>query len=342
MESSEYPAFFQMLIEGKAVHTNYSTHPNLKILGPIEGRFFHADVCILGGLNEQVFPPVSEVGPWVNRPMRQKLGLPDSESKIMLMTHDFIHACCSPKVILTRATKVAGTPTVPSRFIERLQVLAEVNGIPLKTYQAHLATLMDTPATKEEVVRPAPCPPVDIRPTELSVSNIENLKRNPYAIYAKYILKLRPLNELGNPNKAIIYGNVVHRVLSKYLEESPYADDKEKLTNFFKNEIKKTVLGMADQLFYISQFEQMILFFLNEQREAQKARTKSISEIKGKIVFEDIKRPFTLTARADRIDITPNCGTTVIDYKTGTPPSFKEVASGNSPQLSLEALILSK
>ena len=342
MDSSEYPTFFQMLIEGKSVHTNYGTHPNLKILGPIEGRFFHADVCILGGLNEQVFPPVSEVGPWVNRPMRQKLGLPDSESKVMLMTHDFMHACCSPEVILTRATKVAGTPTVPSRFIERLQVLAEVNRIPLKTYQAHLAALMDTPTTKEEVLRPAPCPPAEIRPTELSVSNIENLKRNPYAIYAKYILRLRPLNELGNPNKAIIYGNVVHEVLSRYLENTPYADDKEKLLSSFKSEIKKTVLGIADQLFYTSQFEQMIPFFLNEQKEAKKARIKSISEVNGKIVFNDIKRPFTLTARADRIDIATNLGATVIDYKTGTPPSFKEVSTGNSPQLSLEALILSK
>ena len=342
IDSSEYPTFFQMLVEGKAVHTNYASHPNLKILGPIEGRFFHADMCILGGLNEQVFPPVSDVGPWVNRPMRQKLGLPDSESKIMLMTHDFMHACCSPEVILTRATKVAGTPTVPSRFIERLQVLAEVNDISLKTYQAHLASLIDTPLQKEEVVRPAPCPPVEVRPIELSVSNIENLKRNPYAIYAKYILKLRPLNELGNPNKAIIYGNVVHEVLSQYLKDTPYANNKEKLINSFKSEIKKTVLSKADQLFYLSQFEQMIPFFLSEQKEAEKTRTKSISEVKGKIVFEDIKRPFTLTARADRIDITPNLGATVIDYKTGSPPKFKEVSSGNSPQLSLEALILSR
>ena len=299
-------------------------------------------MCILVGLNEQVFPPVSDVGPWINRPMRQKLGLPDSESKIMLMTHDFMHACCSPEVILTRAIKVAGTPTVPSRFIERLQVLAEVNKIPLRTYQANLAALIDTPNKKEEVIRPAPCPPVEVRPTELSVSNIENLKRNPYAIYAKYILKLRPLSDLGNPNKAIIYGNVVHEVLSQYLTKTPYDNNKEKLVNSFRNEITKTVLGKADQLFYISQFEQMIPFFLNEQKEAEKSRTKSVSEVKGKIVFDKMKRPFTLTARADRIDITPNQGAYVIDYKTGQVPKFKDVSKGNSPQLSLEALILSK
>ncbi|MBR6231884.1 MAG: PD-(D/E)XK nuclease family protein [Alphaproteobacteria bacterium] len=342
IDSSEYPVFFQSLIANASGHNQYGTHPNLKILGPIEGRFQHADVCILGGLNEQVFPPVTDIGPWVNRPMRQKLGLPDGDSKITIMAHDFMHACCSPKVILTRAVKVGGTPTVPSRFIERLQVLAAVNGIKLKTYQANLATLLDSPNQKEEIVRPAPCPPVEVRPTELSVSNIENLKRNPYAIYAKYILKLRPLNDLGNPNNAIIYGNVVHEVLSKYLKENPYADDKEKLITSFKNEIKKTVLGKADQLFYTSQFEQIIPFFLAQQKELEKTRTKSVTETEGKIVFDEFKHPFTLTARADRIDIAPNQGATIIDYKTGTSPKFKEVSNGNSPQLSLEALILSK
>ena len=125
-------------------------HKNLRILGPIEARFFHTDVCILGGLNEQTFPPLSETGPWVNRPMRQKLGLPDSESKITLMMHDFMHACASPTVILTRAVKVGGTPTVPSRFIEHLQVLAKVNQIDLNTYRANLAVLVDTPSKRQK------------------------------------------------------------------------------------------------------------------------------------------------------------------------------------------------
>ena len=158
IDSSEYPAFFQSLFINSSGHNQYDTHPNLKILGPIEGRFHHADVCILGGLNEQVFPPISDIGPWINRPMRQKLGFPDGDSKITIMTHDFMHACCSPKVILTRAVKVGGTPTVPSRFIERLQVLSEINGIHLKTYRANLAVLVDNPKQKEEIVRPAPSP----------------------------------------------------------------------------------------------------------------------------------------------------------------------------------------
>ena len=342
IDSSEYPAFFQSLISNVSGHKQYGTHPNLKILGPIEGRFHHSDVCILGGLNEQIFPPAADIGPWVNRPMRQKLGLPDGDSKITIMAHDFMHACCSPQVVLTRAVKVGGTPTVPSRFIERLQVLAEINGINLKTYQANLACLVDEPKQKDKIVRPAPCPPVEVRPTELSVSNIENLKRNPYAIYAKYILNLRPLNDLGNPNNAIIYGNVVHDVLSNYLKENPYADSKEKLMTSFKDKIKQTVLGKADQLFYVSQFEQIIPFFLTEQKELEKMRTKSVTEIEGKIVLDKLGRPFTLTARADRIDITPNQGATIIDYKTGMPPTMKELSKGDAPQLSLEALILSK
>ena len=86
IDSSEYPSFFQSLLGQTAGHQNFVTHPNLKILGPIEGRFHHADICILGGLNEQTFPPVAEANPWINRPMCQKLGLPDNDTKITLMT----------------------------------------------------------------------------------------------------------------------------------------------------------------------------------------------------------------------------------------------------------------
>ncbi len=341
IDSAEYPAFFQNLIGQTAGHYKFGMNSNLKILGPIEGRFQHADVCILGGLNEQTFPPVADVGPWINRPMRQQLGLPDGDNKITIMTHDFMHACASPKVILTRATKISGTPTVPSRFIERLQVLAEVNNIAIPTYQANLAILTDTPSQKDEIIRPAPCPPIELRPNELSVSNIETLKRNPYAIYAKYILNLYPLNDLGNPNKAIIYGNVVHKILAEFLKKTPYQEDKTPLILSFKKEIKKTVLTKADQLFYISQFEQMLPFFLAEQQEANRLRVKSITEVQGSIPLKT-NRSFKLTARADRIDLYQNQPAIVIDYKTGSPPSFREVSLGNSPQLSLEALILSK
>ena len=125
----------------------------------------------------------------------------------------------------------------------------------MKTYRANLAILTDTPNKKDVIIRPAPCPPVEVRPTELSVSNIENLKRNPYAVYAKYILNLRPLNNLGTPNKAIIYGNVVHFVLSDFLKKNPNSQDKKALITSFKKEIKKTILGLADHVLYLSQVE---------------------------------------------------------------------------------------
>lgn len=47
--------------------------------------------------------------------------------------------------------------------------------------------------------------------------------------------------------------------------------------------------------------------------------------------------PFTLTGRADRLDLTRDGALAVLDYKTGTVPKDKDVAAGWASQLQLEA-----
>jgi ATP-dependent helicase/nuclease subunit B len=42
-------------------------------------------------------------------------------------------------------------------------------------------------------------PPVESRPRSLSVTEIETWLRDPYAIYAKHVLGLRPLDPLDAP-----------------------------------------------------------------------------------------------------------------------------------------------
>jgi ATP-dependent helicase/nuclease subunit B len=50
--------------------------------------------------------------------------------------------------------------------------------------------------------------------------------------------------------------------------------------------------------------------------------------------------PFTLTAKADRIEPTQDGTAHILDYKTGAAPSQKQVDTGFSPQLTLTAAIL--
>ena len=341
ISTEEYAVLLDMLLQKESARLNYGYNQRIKILGPIENRFTHFDVCLIGGLNEQVFPPMAESGPWLNPSMLQSLNMPTPQSKITTMAHDFMHALASPKVYLTRATKVSGTPTITSRFLERLLALAQVNKIPFPTVYAHLAKLVETPKQKDKIERPAPCPEVSVRPNQLSATNVELLKKNPYAIYAKYILGLKPLNDLGSPSKMSLYGQIVHKTLSEWITLPPQKRLQQNLITLFNELLNQSVLSKADKVFYKIVFEKYIApFIAKNETELRPSLTLTVSELNGRITLPLPSGPFTLTARADRIDISPQKTATIIDYKTGTVPSFQKVIQGNAPQLPIESFIL--
>ncbi len=337
ISTREYPTLFSQMIGFQSAHQSYGYHQRIKILGPIEARFTHTDLCIIGGLNEQIFPQLLDAGPWLNRPMREQLHLPDAEAHITNLAHDFMHLASSKEVILSRCIKSNGTPTVASRFIQRLQMVAQVNGLEIPTFRAHLAELVDHPEKEQNIVRPAPCPNAEVRPKKLSVTNVELLKKNPYAIYAKYILSLYPLDDWDNPAKASLYGQAVHDTLS----QMNHLLDDQKAFLVMRENLKKTSLSPSDCLFYESIFKSNVWpFFKNQQEKLSQQKHKTFLEITGQVSFKLKDDDFTLTARMDRVDVTPHQSATVIDYKTGTPPSFSKVVSGLAPQLTLEAWIL--
>jgi ATP-dependent helicase/nuclease subunit B len=339
ISTRQYANFFNTLIGFQQARQPYGYHQRLKVLGPIEARFTHSDLCIIGGLNEQVFPPLADTGPWLNRPMRKQLGMPDAEARITSLAHDFMHVMGSKEVILTRSVKNGGAPTVPSRFLQRLQMTAQINDLQIPTFMAHLADLVDTPDEKQPIVRPCPCPKAETRPTKLSVTNVELLKRNPYAIYAKYILSLYPLDDWDKPAKNAQYGQALHETMAEVINNKSLTENE--ILNFFRQCLKKNLLPKSDCLFYESQFIQNILPFIIQEREALiKERIHSFTEIKGECRFDVSGKPFTLTARVDRIDLTTQHTAKVIDYKTGSPPAFSDVIKGISPQLTLEAWMI--
>jgi ATP-dependent helicase/nuclease subunit B len=65
------------------------------------------------------------------------------------------------------------------------------------------------------------------------------------------------------------------------------------------------------------------------------------AEIRGETSIPlDPERSFVLSARADRIERRRDGSFAILDYKTGQPPTGKQVRMGLSPQLTLEAAIL--
>ncbi|HYN38081.1 MAG TPA: double-strand break repair protein AddB, partial [Rhodospirillales bacterium] len=198
---ADWPELLDVLLAGRVVRPRWGRHPRLAVWGPLEARLQCADVMILGGLNEESWPPATHAGPWMSRPMLQDFGLPLPERRIGLSAHDFCQAFAAPAVWLTRAERREGAPTVPCRWLLRLKALLHDSGWPEASAERaapilHWQRLLDAPATIAPVRPPAPTPPLAARPRALSVTQVETLIRDPYAVYARHILRLRPLDLL--------------------------------------------------------------------------------------------------------------------------------------------------
>jgi ATP-dependent helicase/nuclease subunit B len=343
LAADEYPAFYRSLVAGEVVRPRVGLHPRLFIWGPLEARLQQPDLVILGSLNEGVWPRPEEAGPWLNRPMRASLGLAPPERRIGLSAHDFAQALGASEVFLTRSLKVDGVPTVPSRWLQRLLALAKAAGLEAKLAPAGRwiawARERDTAPPFVPVNPPEPRPPLEARPRKLSVTRIERWIANPYEIFAKDILKLEPLNELGLEPDAALRGQIVHRALQEFTREYP---------DRLPGDIEETLVRIADRhftalagspvvkAFWRPAFRRFARWFAATEPARRTGVTGILSEARGRIDLDDA---FRLTARADRIDIAGDGSAVIYDYKTGKPPFQKHVDELYSPQLPLEAVI---
>ena len=182
------------------------------------------DVVILGSLNEGIWPRPQEASPWLSRPMAAKLGLPAPERRIGLSAHDFA-ALAAPTVYLSRAVKVDGVPTVPSRWLQRLTALVEAAKLkgriaPEQPWAAWARERDGAPAFTP-VDPPRPRPPVEARPRRLSATRVEHMLANPYAIFARYILGLEALKPLGGLPDNAMRGQIVRHALHELRSTIP-------------------------------------------------------------------------------------------------------------------------
>ncbi len=339
-----YPALLDTLAEGRVVRPAHGRHPRLNIWGPLEARLQHADVMVLAGLNEGTWPPETMANPWMSRPMQSAFGLPLPERRIGLAAHDFAQAFSAPVVVLTRAERVEGTPTVPSRWLLRLATLLgpgrlDAGGVGWRDWQRAL----DRPAAVRPRPAPEPRPPVSARPRRLSVTQVETWMRDPYAVYARHILGLRALDALDADPGAADYGTIVHDVLDRFLVEHAAgplpADAPERLIATGREVFAAHIHRPGVWAFWWPRFLRIAEWFVAVEGERRIRVAATVTEAKGELTVDAPAGPFTLTAIADRIDRMQDGTLAIVDYKTGAPPTQKEIAAGFAPQLPLEAAI---
>jgi ATP-dependent helicase/nuclease subunit B len=343
IRGTDYPVLFEALMAGRVVRPRFGLHPRLQILGVLEARLIQADLVVLGGLNEGSWPPAPPHDPWLSRPMRRDFGLQSPEIQIGLAAHDFTLGFHGKQVVLTRAARAEGAPTVPSRWLLRLDTVLEKAGLALARHPAGaMVELLDRPPGIRPAPAPAPRPPVDLRPRRLSVTDIENWRRDPYAIYAKHILGLTPLDPLDADPGVAERGEFIHRALDEFVRRDPAlppADPVAALLQIGRTAFGEALARPGVWAFWWPRFERIARWFVENEADRRALIRQSWTESKGRLLLPGPAGDFELTAKADRIDFFEEAGLAVIDYKTGRVPDKGEVALGFSPQLPLEAMI---
>jgi len=342
-----YPGLLRALMNGRTVRPPWGRHPRLAIWGPLEARLQRADLMILGGMNEGTWPLETVADPWMSRPMRKSFGLPLPERRIGLSAHDFAQAFCAPEVVVTRSVRLGGTPTVPSRWLMRLDATLAACGLsrlPRDSRWAAWHEQLDGPRVATDRPRPpAPCPPLNARPRQLPVTDIELWRRDPYSLYAKRILKLRALDPIDADPDAADYGTVIHRALDGFLRGHPQgplpADALERLLAAGEEAFGDKMARPGVWAFWWPRFERIARWFVGQEAERRTLLARAWPEVEGTLTFDAPGGPFMLMAKADRIDRQTDGGLVVIDYKTGVVPGRAEVVAGYAPQLPLEGAI---
>ena len=344
-DAETYALFLAQVTAEAILRRARRTHPRLKIFGLLEARLMDADVMLLGGLDEMIWPPQATSDAFLNRPMRGALGLTPPERKIGQTAHDFVAAMGHERVVLSRAMKRDGTPTVASRFVQRLAAVAGKDFDACRergSLFVELARAIDRPAAAPSASkRPMPRPLIELRPRRLSVTRIETLRRDPYAIYAEFILKLAALPLADEAEERRIIGNAIHEVLANFTARFSAGllppEAASMLAAMMQAAFKDDLADPDFAIFQWPRIERAMRFYLGfEAHRRPLARIDVEIQDAIEIPLADGTR-FTLSAKADRIEHHADGAVTLIDYKTGTLPGLTEVRVGFAPQLTLEA-----
>jgi len=347
LSGRDYPALFEALAAGSVVRPAFGRHPRLAIWGLVEARLQQADLLVLGGLNEGSWPGSAEHDPWMSRQMRRDFCIAVPERSVGIAAHDFAQAFGAPEVALTRAARQEGVPTVPSRWLLRLDAVLRAGGLghalrPDATIEAAVQQI-DEAEHYRPLPSPEPRPPLTARPRKLSVTQIETWLRDPYAIYARHILELEPLDELdADPDRADL-GIAIHRALDEFVHRHPRelpTEAEAELLQIGRAHFGAMLSRPGAWAFWWPRFERIVRWLVAQERVHRSLVAESISECEGSLTLPAPGGLFTLTAKADRIDRLAAGGFLLVDYKTGSLPSKKEVKWGFAPQLPLEGAIL--
>ena len=346
--AADWPEVLAALIAGEQVKPRTGGDPRIAIWGALEARLQTVDTLVIGGLNEGTWPQHVEAGQFMSRLMKIGMDLEPPERRIGLAAHDFQMAMGAANVVLSRSARSGEAPSVASRWLQRMLTCAgedqtreiRERGNELLGWARGLDVATDRPFAP----RPEPKPPVEARPTRYSVTEIETLRRDPYAVYARRILGLLPLDPLIGEPDAAQRGLLFHEILHRFVDAGidPAAADAERhLTDIAKSCFTEAGLPPEVEAVWWPRFAAMRGDFIaweSDRLLRVASRHSEVSAARTAVGDTGV----VLTGRADRIDILGDATADILDYKTGSSPSRMQALTLLAPQLALEGALLSR
>jgi len=332
VDPAHLPFMIERLMAEVAVRPPYGQHPRIAIWGLIEARLQHADLLVLGGLNEGVWPALPAPDPWLAPRIRSELGLPSLERRIGLAAHDFASALGARQVLVTRARRDARAPAIASRFWLRLEAMT--GGLTRAPHLRKWGRAIDRPAGYDPAGRPAPSPALDLRPRTIAVTDVDRLKADPYAFYARKMLGLGALDAVDADPTPAWRGTAVHAVLEAWMKED--GCDPAKLRGRAESLLDSQDAHPLMRALWQPLLTEAIGHFADRvEADLREGRRPLAAEQWGEIDIAGV----TLGGKFDRIDRLPGGDLAIVDYKTGQPPRKKAIGAGYSLQLGLLGLI---
>ncbi len=341
VQGALYSKIFEELLAQEYYQAPYGTHPRLSILSSQEARLLSADLVIVAGMVEGQMPPAAIPNPWMGRHMMEALGLHLPETAASRTAHDMLMLSHAKRLVLSRPRHVGGNPAEPSRYITRLTLYlkSKDEGFYASLQNTRIPALLKQldAAALNSVAQPAPTPPTAVRPRRFTVSEIETLLRDPYAIYAKHILKLKPLEVLQRAPDAALFGKVMHKVLERFSTMVPDTEQ-------FRAVGVEVMRTMLHQTATIALWQPRMDALMEELVALERARRVDITSLKAETslakTFAIGDLQIELRTRIDRLEEHRDGGQVLTDYKTGAVLEASRVKSGKAPQLPLMAMIV--
>lgn len=340
MTIDDYGVLLKDTLQDQMVRRAYGTSSQVMVWGPLQGRLQDADCVILGGLNAGVWPSKPASNPFLTDAMMEHMGLPPADKGRGLDTHDFIYHLNRPHVFLTRARREGGHITMPSEWFLRIQAFYGINTDHHQTEKTALDNArrqLSTASDYRPIIQPSPALSGDRCPRRLSVTAAETWHRHPYGFYAKFLLNLHPLPSRTPSLSPAILGTGVHRALELALKNTALTQD-----NLYQL-LRDNTIGTIDfnpraQVFWTDRLARLTGPLWDHLMACRRDTNNVWGEIRGSYTLHGTLFPVELTAKADRLDLTP-AGINIIDYKTGSPGTRTAIMRGDILQLALEALI---